>query len=229
MSVGTRLGIDQTAEMTDTEITLGTGKLLGMFFALAVICALFFGLGFNLGRSSSPQPDPNVAAAAPTSPTKGGEGKPPAARALGSIPCPAGQICSDSAATETTTPSTVPPEGVEAPATTASTAAGATSTTPATQANSDTAPTTTGTTTPPNANPATVPSTSFVVQVAAVSRREDADALTIALRKKNYPAFVVSDLPDKLYHIQVGPFDDRKAAMDARDKLSADGYNPIIK
>jgi cell division septation protein DedD len=67
------------------------------------------------------------------------------------------------------------------------------------------------------------------VQVAAVSRREDADALTIALRKKSYPAFVVSDLPDKLFHIQVGPFEDRKQASDTRDKLTADGYNPIIK
>ncbi|HKD90491.1 MAG TPA: SPOR domain-containing protein [Terriglobales bacterium] len=232
MSVGTRLGIDETGEMADTEITLGTGKLLGMFFALAVVCALFFGLGFNLGRGSAPQPDPNVAAAAPTSTTKGGDSKPSAAHALSSVPCPAGQICSDSAATETTTPSSVPPEGVEVPATTASTAA-ATSTAPVTQPNSVSEgaqpTTTTGNTTPPNANPAAVSTTTFVVQVAAVSRREDADALTIALRKKSYPAFVVSDLPDKLYHIQVGPFEDRKAAIDARDRLSADGYNPIIK
>ena len=30
------------AEVEDTEITLGTGKLLAMFFALVVICAVFF-------------------------------------------------------------------------------------------------------------------------------------------------------------------------------------------
>jgi len=35
----------------DTEITLGTGKLLIAFFGLAVLCAVFFTLGFMLGRS----------------------------------------------------------------------------------------------------------------------------------------------------------------------------------
>ena len=38
----------------DTEITLGTGKLLVLFFSLVVVCALFFGLGFSLGRSAAP-------------------------------------------------------------------------------------------------------------------------------------------------------------------------------
>jgi cell division septation protein DedD len=233
MSVGTKLGIDQSVQSTDTEITLGTGKLLGIFFTLAVVCALFFGLGFNLGRASAPQPDPNVASAVPASATKGETGKPSAAHAVTSVPCPAGQICSDSAATEATTPPTVPPEGVDAPATTAPANAAANPTTPATQPVStpDTTQPATAAANPTTApaNPAAATGASFVVQVAAVSRQEDADALTIALRKKNYPAFVISDLPDKLYHIQVGPFDDRKVALDTRDKLAADGYNPIIK
>src|SRR5579872_2295647 len=36
----------------DTEITLGTAKLLGLFFALVAICAIFFALGYSLGRKS---------------------------------------------------------------------------------------------------------------------------------------------------------------------------------
>ena len=36
----------------DTEITLGTGKMLGLFFGLVAVCAVFFGMGFSLGRSS---------------------------------------------------------------------------------------------------------------------------------------------------------------------------------
>src|ERR1700686_1868093 len=36
----------------DTEITLGTGKMLALFFGLVVLCAVFFGMGFSLGRSS---------------------------------------------------------------------------------------------------------------------------------------------------------------------------------
>ena len=37
----------------DAEITLGTGKLLGIFFGLAAICAVFFTMGYMLGRSSA--------------------------------------------------------------------------------------------------------------------------------------------------------------------------------
>jgi len=37
----------------DTEITLGTGKMLFLFFSLVAICAVFFGVGFSLGKNSS--------------------------------------------------------------------------------------------------------------------------------------------------------------------------------
>src|ERR1700736_2414121 len=44
----------ETRELKDdAEITLGTGKLLGIFFALTVICAVFFILGYMLGRGSA--------------------------------------------------------------------------------------------------------------------------------------------------------------------------------
>ena len=42
------------ASSQDTEITLGTGKLLFLFFGLVGICALFFALGYSLGRKSEP-------------------------------------------------------------------------------------------------------------------------------------------------------------------------------
>src|SRR3954469_15299677 len=41
-------------ESQDTEVTLGTGRLLALFFGLVVICALFFSVGFSLGRKSAP-------------------------------------------------------------------------------------------------------------------------------------------------------------------------------
>src|SRR5882762_8813863 len=37
----------------DTEITLGTGKMLALFFGLVALCALFFGMGFSLGKNST--------------------------------------------------------------------------------------------------------------------------------------------------------------------------------
>src|SRR6202789_1417480 len=40
------------ASSQDAEITLGTAKLLGLFFGLVVVCAVFFALGYILGGKS---------------------------------------------------------------------------------------------------------------------------------------------------------------------------------
>src|SRR5262252_2886983 len=50
------------ASSEDTEITLGTGKLLVLFFGLVGVCALFFALGYSLGRKSEPSLATNVPA-----------------------------------------------------------------------------------------------------------------------------------------------------------------------
>src|SRR5256885_4921251 len=41
-----------TTTSEDTEITLGTGKMLALFFGLVALCAVFFGMGFSLGKNS---------------------------------------------------------------------------------------------------------------------------------------------------------------------------------
>src|SRR5579864_7980845 len=53
------------ASSQDTEITLGTGKLLFLFFGLVGICAMFFALGYSLGRKSEPAVTTASAAASP--------------------------------------------------------------------------------------------------------------------------------------------------------------------
>ena len=82
-----------------------------------------------------------------------------------------------------------------------------------------------------SADPATaLPSAAaYFVQVAAVSKQEDADALVDALKKKQYPAFVAPLAADKLCRVQVGPFSDFKDAEAMRARLIADGYSPILK
>src|SRR5882724_13265372 len=51
----------------DTEITLGTGKMLGLFFGLVALCAVFFGMGFSLGKNSArPGSDPLAGSSAPS-------------------------------------------------------------------------------------------------------------------------------------------------------------------
>ena len=69
----------------------------------------------------------------------------------------------------------------------------------------------------------------YFVQVAAVSKQEDAAALVDALKKKQYAAFAANTAGDKLFHVQVGPFTDIKEAEGARGQLVKDGYNPILK
>jgi len=68
-----------------------------------------------------------------------------------------------------------------------------------------------------------------MVQIAAVSHREDADVLISALRKLGYNASARSDSTDNLLRIQVGPFATRDQANAMRTKLLNDGYNAILK
>ncbi|TMC55422.1 MAG: SPOR domain-containing protein, partial [Chloroflexi bacterium] len=76
----------------------------------------------------------------------------------------------------------------------------------------------------------TLPLSAYFVQVAAVSKQEDAGALVDALKKKQYPAFIAStSSTDKLFHVQVGPFSDIKDAEIMRAHLISDGYSPILK
>jgi cell division septation protein DedD len=75
----------------------------------------------------------------------------------------------------------------------------------------------------------TLPTGGYSVQVAAVSKQEDAESLVDALKKKQYPASANTASTDKFFHVQVGPFSDIKEAEAMRARLISDGYNPILK
>ena len=47
----------------DRELTLGAGAVFGLFFVLALVCGLCFGVGYAVGHRGSVRP---VAAAVPT-------------------------------------------------------------------------------------------------------------------------------------------------------------------
>jgi cell division septation protein DedD len=65
--------------------------------------------------------------------------------------------------------------------------------------------------------------------VAAVTKQQDAEALADALRKKQYPVFIVKVPTDTLFHVQIGPFQEVQDADNFRNRLIKDGYNPIVK
>jgi DedD protein len=209
----------------DTEITLGTAKLLTLFFGLVVVCAVFFALGYTLGRKS----DTGFAArsaAAPLQPASNG------LKPAGSASQPAPQMTFYKAVEQKDANAQLSP-----PSSDANSAAGQpasspvtsppTASSPGTSASGSTQPSQTGN--PPDPM-APLPTSSYFVQVAAVTKQEDAESLVDALKRKQYPAFVATNSAnEKLFRVQIGPFTDVKDAEATRSRLINDGYNPILK
>ncbi len=214
----------------DTEITLGTAKLLGLFFGLVIVCAVFFALGYTLGRKS----DAGLTAASAAAPLQTASNGLKPASSASAQPAPAMTFykaveqkdanpqltpaTSDAATSTSAAPGQAPAPSSGTPsAAAASGGAQGVQTQPAQTGN------------PPDPL-APLPSAGYFVQVAAVSKQDDAEALVDALKKKQYPAFVASNsTTDKLFRVQVGPFSDIKDAEGMRSRLINDGYNPILK
>jgi hypothetical protein len=51
------------------ELTLGNRQLLSMFFVVVVLLAVFFVMGYIVGRNSAPSPEPSIARRTDTKPT----------------------------------------------------------------------------------------------------------------------------------------------------------------
>jgi DedD protein len=200
----------------DTEITLSTGKMLALFFGLVALNGAFFGMGYSLGRASShpalsmdPSQSTNAAALRPSAMKSGSQ--------AANNQQEAGNLTFYKSVEQKEANAQLPAKDTS---TTSASTEAAPGTPAETKPAADAAP-----------DVATVLSTSsYFVQVAAVSKQDDAQALVDALKKKQYTAFATNSSPtDKLYHVQVGPFGDVKEAEATKAKLVSDGYNPILK
>ena len=69
-----------------------------------------------------------------------------------------------------------------------------------------------------------IPSGSYVIQVAALLRQDDALAIAGGLQKKHYAVYVQAPQRDKYYRVQVGPFKDQKSADTAKKGLEGEGF-----
>lgn len=201
--VGTAPAMHNSAtDPEDTEITLGTGKMLALFFGLVILCATFFGMGYSMGRNAtkstaellpSPSTSKNIRSTTPA-------GTPVATPSQTDAPKPADQqpsASNNSNPASGTNPATSSPDQSAGQSSTSAQAAPA--------------------------------AAGYFVQVAAVSKQEDAEALVESLKARQYQAFIADPMPDKLFHVQVGPFTDVKEAENMRTRLVNDGYNPILK
>jgi len=202
-------------EPQDTEITLGTGRMLALFFLLVVVCAGFFAVGFKLGRKTAGMATPS--ALIPQTGPATTVVRPSAAK--NTPPTSSDQFSFYKAVEQKNADAQLP--GKASSKKDSTTHSG-------TATNNGTPPDAPQVGTPDsNAQPA---SNGYYVQVAAVSHQDDANALVEALKKKQYPAFAVSNPSgDKLFHVQIGPFADIKDAELMRGRLTGDGYTPILK
>lgn len=285
-------------ETIDSQLTLGTASLLGIFFGLVMVCGLFFGFGYSFGRRSfsqsmataakpaaiaTPAPAPNQTIAKVVPPA-------PVQLSLAPVPLPTLQTPTV-AISKLTAPSPMVLPEVSVPV--------AHKVQPAVKAVQPPAPATTAALNPAPASPSAVlrqvlskpsaihpvmevptasipysrrvgispnalrsPSTPYVytppfyvhahgvsthhpvftttrdtlatprevlvVQIAAMSRQDDAEVLASSLRKHGFATSIRSDAQDSLYHVQVGPYQ-RNVALAARQKLIANGYNAVLK
>jgi cell division septation protein DedD len=218
----------------DREISLGTGTILAIFFALALLCAVFFGFGYSMGRKSA-------------QPTLSGslDSVVPGSVSIGSKPSATLQPSAPSSSTLPSKTSAAAPRDADAEIVTrVDNSSEDTPVTPKTHstatapAASDAAPAlvihpaarpVAPAIAPQQAVPAATPNGVAMVQVAAVSHQEDADVLLSALKKRGYDVFIRQEAQDHLLHVQLGPFATKKDAEVVRQHLLSDGYNAIVK
>ncbi len=213
---------------TDREISLGTTTILGIFFVLALLCAVFFGFGYSMGRRSA-QPVASVADIGTGSESNNAKPAPGSSANQTSTVSPANKP-----AAGTTQSAIVPLDSSNAlaqdgeqtpnPAPVKESVVSPRSDVPAEVAAK------------PASKPiATVPVAAVVpapgspvVQVAAMSHQEDADVVAADLKHRGYTVAIRREPQDKLFHVQIGPFPTKKDADAMRQHLQSDGYNNAI-
>jgi cell division septation protein DedD len=224
---------EEEIEGKASEITLSTASLLGIFFGLVLVCGVFFGFGYSIGRGTG-----TTAHARPAlTPAAGNTGEPEeVASENPPAPAPTARpVAKQQDEGETTAkaapvahPDVEEPPKEDAPQTLKA-AVPVAAETPAQLVTSKPAPGKVGSAYQPPTDAPPTATGQAMVQIAAVSRPQDADVLVAALRQRGYGVVVRSEPQDHLLHVQVGPFANRMQAAEIKQKLLSDGYNAIIK
>jgi DedD protein len=234
----------------EPEVTLSSGMLVAICAGLVLLCGLCFGLGYSVGHhrsaqdpvaaaqpvdsvqlaqevsASAPKPSANkqsaASGAASTTPDAGGQASDPAATAASDTQAGASSRGSqpDAAGASPGTPETTSTQAQ--PVQTRPVA-------PAMSANSPSVQPATGFASGVRVQPAMPSQAAFLVQIASVSRPEDASVLVNALRQRGYTVTAQRKPEDGLIHVWIGPFNTRDEANRWKLKLLDDGYNAIVQ
>ena len=190
----------QEMESVEQELHFSPGIILSIFMGITLVSAVFFGLGYSFGRTGdSAGSAVHVQNVAPTI----------------EHPAPA-------AATPTPAPQSIPKPSA---AVALQPAAIATNAQPVPAFARTVAPTTTSSKREGNS----ASNFGYMIQIAALASRHDAQALTVALRKDGLRAQLHNGRHDRFFHVQLGPFATQKQADAMRHKVIAAGYRAILK
>lgn len=200
------------------ELVLENRQVLTIFFAIVILCGVFFGLGYVVGKNTMgyiPPTETSVAAAAGKKSAIGSE----AARQEPAAP----QASAPELTYQKTLEEKAPVRLENPPAPTASeTKPVAEPAPPPTAPKLVAASNTVAAAAPPAPG-------SVSLQVAALSKKEDADAFLALLKNKSFPATLVTSAGDRLFRVQVGPFASLKDAEDTKARLEQEGFRTITK
>jgi len=163
------------------EMVLETRHLLGVFFAAVILCAVFFTLGFVMGRNQERAAARAAELKARTAEKPQAPASPPDIGFYDRL--------------ESRRPPAVESKPAEAaPSRRAAPAAG-----------------------------------SILLQVAAVTRKDDAERLSKELLRLGFPSLIVAPTTDSFYRVQVGPFSDPELAAAAQRRLEAQGFKVFVR
>lgn len=228
----------------DTEVTLSSVALAGIFLALLMLCGLCFALGYWIGGHHAPGRSQASAAqslgqtAAPDQEPLQGSGSIPKPSAVAQVPATPPGAPGDASqpqaadASPTNAPSATAVPGQNSPSPSApplsAPAQSQPPVRPAMPFTSATAQTASAGETQ-SVHPALPGANQLMVQVAAVSQVQDAGVLVNALRVHGYTATAQRDPSDGLIHVRIGPFSTREEANRMARRLLDDGYNAMVQ
>ena len=180
----------------EVELVLGNGQLLGVFFIVVILLALFFGMGYIMGRNSGPAANVEVATVH----------KPEVKPLVVESPVPKNETRQAPTAASSDTPQAPRAAAEEKPE-------------PAKQEKQKTGDAPKA----PASIPVDDSPSGVFLQIAAVGR-EDAELEAEVLRKKNFQA-ILMEVPEKpgTFRVLVGPVGDGGVTK-AREDLQNAGF-----
>ena len=225
---------------TDVQFELGPRSILIFMGCLAVLCGLFYALGYTVGRHAAPLLAATPAQTTPAMAQPISHASAPGFTATLPLSAnPSDQIGSSKAqppnaanlsqAEQGQVPNSTSPAPVYAAAAN-SNALGDSSLALPMQSQPASGPSAN----PPQPNTVAAAAAAgkkkYAVQVFAGLRNSDALSLAAALKARQYPVFMIAPGPGNPYYkVQIGPYSQLQQAQAMRARLMAAGYHAVIK